>query len=44
MGKLAKKLSLLESKVKLYEAELLALRSTRYTLDSIVGSATPLFP
>jgi transcriptional regulator with PAS, ATPase and Fis domain len=27
----------LESKVKLYEAELLALRSTRYTLDSIVG-------
>jgi transcriptional regulator with PAS, ATPase and Fis domain len=37
VGKLAKKLSLLESKVKLYEAELLALRSTRYTLDSIVG-------
>ncbi|PKN60099.1 MAG: sigma-54-dependent Fis family transcriptional regulator [Deltaproteobacteria bacterium HGW-Deltaproteobacteria-11] len=37
VGKLAKKLSLLESKVKLYEAELLALRSTRYTLDSIIG-------
>lgn len=37
VGKLAKKLSLLESKVKLYEAELLTLRSTRYTLDSIIG-------
>jgi transcriptional regulator with PAS, ATPase and Fis domain len=37
VGKLAKKLSLLESKVKLYEAELLVLRSTRYTLDSIIG-------
>jgi transcriptional regulator with PAS, ATPase and Fis domain len=37
VGKLAKELSLLESKVKLYEAELLALRSTRYTLDSIIG-------
>ncbi|KAF0158076.1 MAG: Fis family PAS modulated sigma54 specific transcriptional regulator [Syntrophaceae bacterium] len=37
VGKLAKELSMLESKVKLYEAELLALRSTRYTLDSIVG-------
>ncbi len=37
VGKLARELSLLESKVKLYEAELLALRSTRYTLDSIIG-------
>lgn len=37
VGKLARKLSLLESKVKLYEAELLALRSTRYTFDSIIG-------
>jgi PAS domain S-box-containing protein len=37
--KLAKKLSLLESKVKLYEKEILSLRSTRYTLDSIVGSS-----
>jgi len=37
VGTLAKKLSLLESKVKLYEAELLALRSTRYTLESIIG-------
>jgi PAS domain S-box-containing protein len=35
--KLAKKLSLLESKVKLYEQELFCLRSTRYTLDSIIG-------
>jgi PAS domain S-box-containing protein len=37
VGKLARELSLLESKVKLYEEELLSLRSTRYTLDSIVG-------
>jgi len=37
VGKLARKLSLLESKVKLYEQELLNLRSTRYTLDSIIG-------
>ena len=35
--KLANKLSLLESKVKLYEEELINLRSTRYTFDSIVG-------
>ena len=37
--KLAKKLSLLESKVKLYEQELINLRSTRYTLDSIIGKS-----
>ena len=37
VGKLARKLSLLESKVELYESELISLRSTRYTLDSIVG-------
>lgn len=37
VGKLAKKLSLLESKVELYETELISLRSTRYTIDSIVG-------
>lgn len=37
--KLAKKLLLLESKVKLYEKEILSLRSTRYTFDSIVGSS-----
>ena len=30
---------LLESKVKLYEKELIDLRSTRYTMDSIVGTS-----
>ena len=39
VGKLAKDLSLLESKVKLYEEELINLRSTRYTFDSIVGKS-----
>jgi PAS domain S-box-containing protein len=37
VNKLARKLDLLESKVKLYEEELYSLRSTRYTFDSIVG-------
>ncbi len=37
--KLAHELSLLESKVRLYEQELLNLRATRYTLDSIIGSS-----
>lgn len=37
VAKLAKKLSLLESKVKQFEEELISLRSTRYTFDSIVG-------
>jgi transcriptional regulator with PAS, ATPase and Fis domain len=37
VGRLAKRLSLLESKVKLYEEELLSLRFARYTFDSIVG-------
>lgn len=37
ISKLAKKLSLLESKVEFYEQELISLRSTRYTFDSIVG-------
>jgi len=37
VGKLAKNLSLLESKVKLYEKELINLRSTKYTFDSIIG-------
>lgn len=36
---LAAELSLLESKVKLYEAELINLRSTRYTFDSIIGKS-----
>ncbi len=37
VGKLARELSLLESKVKLYEEELITLRSTRYTFESIIG-------
>ena len=37
VSKLAHQLSLLESKVKLYEEELFNLRSTRYTFDSIIG-------
>jgi PAS domain S-box-containing protein len=39
VNKLARKLSLLESKVQLYEEELTSLRSTRYTLDSIIGTS-----
>ena len=39
VGKLANKLSVLESKVKLYEQELINLRSTRYTFDSIIGNS-----
>jgi PAS domain S-box-containing protein len=42
VGKLARELSLLESKVKLYEEELLSLRSTRYTFDSIIGKSEAL--
>ncbi len=37
--KLAAELSLLESKVKLYEEELINLRSTRYTFHSIIGKS-----
>jgi PAS domain S-box-containing protein len=37
--KLASELSLLESKVKLYEEELINLRSTRYTFESIIGTS-----
>jgi len=37
--KLAKKLSLLESKVELYEQELISIRSTRHTLESILGES-----
>jgi len=39
VGRLAKKLSLLESKVELYEQALISLRSTRYTFDSIAGES-----
>ena len=42
VGKLATELSLLESKVKLYEEELITLRSTRYTFDSIAGKSVIL--
>jgi PAS domain S-box-containing protein len=37
LKKIARRLALLESKVAFYEKELLDLRSTRYTFDSIVG-------
>jgi transcriptional regulator with PAS, ATPase and Fis domain len=40
--KLANRLSLLESKVELYEQELINLRSTRYTFDSIIGRSRPI--
>lgn len=39
VSKLANKLTMLESKVKLYEEELINLRSTRYTFDSIIGNS-----
>ena len=42
VGKLARRLMLLESKVKLYEQELMTLRSTRYTFDSIIGNSRNL--
>jgi len=37
--KLAKKVHHLESQVKRYRKELMTMRSTRYTLDSIIGSS-----
>ena len=37
--RLAKQLSLLESKIEFYEQELISLRSTRYTFDSIIGTS-----
>ena len=42
VGKLARKLSLLESKIRIYEEELSALRSTRYTMESIKGDSEKL--
>ena len=39
VSKLANRLTMLESKVKLYEEELINLRSTRYTFDSIIGTS-----
>ena len=44
VGKLARELSLLESKVKLYEEELISLRSIRYTFDSIIGVSDSIAP
>jgi PAS domain S-box-containing protein len=38
VDKLAKELSLLQSKLKMYEEELLSLRAERYTFDSILGT------
>ena len=38
VDKLAKELSFLHSKLKLYEEELLSLRAERYTFDSILGT------
>ncbi|MCU0539924.1 MAG: sigma 54-interacting transcriptional regulator [Desulfobacterales bacterium] len=39
VGKLARELSLLESKVRIYEEELATLRSTRYTFESIIAES-----
>jgi PAS domain S-box-containing protein len=36
-SRLAEKLLFMESKLNLYESELLSLRSTRYTFDSVMG-------
>jgi len=41
-SRLAEKVSYLESKLNLYENELLALRATRYTMDSIVGMSSSM--
>jgi transcriptional regulator with PAS, ATPase and Fis domain len=38
-SRLAEKVSFLESKLTLYEKELISLRSIRYTMDSIVGTS-----
>ncbi len=40
--KLADNLKVLESKVELYEKELISLRSTKYTLDSIIGVSSAI--
>jgi PAS domain S-box-containing protein len=42
VGRLAEKLSVMESKVEFYEQELMSLRSTRYTIDSIVGVSSAM--
>lgn len=42
VGKLAKKMSELESKVRIYQKELDSLRMAKYSLDSIVGESEPI--
>ncbi|MFH1035434.1 MAG: sigma 54-interacting transcriptional regulator [Pseudomonadota bacterium] len=42
LGRLARQLSLLESKVRFYENELISLRSTRYTMESIQGQSAAI--
>lgn len=42
VGRLANNLSLLESKLRLYEKELTSLRSSRYNFDSIRGDSLPI--
>lgn len=37
LNKIMEKLSVLQSKLKLYEDEIVSLRSTRYTLDNVIG-------
>jgi transcriptional regulator with PAS, ATPase and Fis domain len=39
VGKLASRLSMLESQVRLYEQELMSLRAIRYTIESIMGTS-----
>jgi PAS domain S-box-containing protein len=42
IGRLAAKLSKLESQLKLYQKQLSSMRSTRYSFDSIIGKSTAL--
>jgi PAS domain S-box-containing protein len=42
MGRLASKLSELESQVKLYQKQLNSLRTTRYSFDNIIGESAPI--
>ncbi len=42
VGRLANNLSLLKSKLKLYEKELTSLRATRYNFDSIHGASSSI--
>lgn len=42
MGKLARKVGMLESKASYYEQELMSLRSTRYNLESIAGDSSAI--